>query len=116
MSRESWLQQKNWFDQTVGNLERDPSIERFWIVSHHPCLAVETLSERFFITRKGELWASGHIHHFNRRVVSGKCLITFGGGGGPPHGPKRHENFGYLLGFPNRSSDSLQHQLFQVII
>lgn len=114
MTRENWNKQSIWFNSTISDLERDDEIDRIWVMSHYPCQTVPILPTVFFASRKTEVWISGHLHKREDKELNGKRLITFGGGGGPPHKQNINQEFGYILALPYRETARIEDRIYCV--
>lgn len=87
-------EQARWFEDTLQGFEREPSVRAVLVFTHHPPFTNARYREddawvsayllpSFLRSRKTLLWASGHVHGYERFEQSGKVFIVSGGGGGP---------------------------------
>lgn len=86
--------QARWFDEALASFERDASVRAVLVFTHHPpftngrqreddAWVKAHLLPGFLRSRKALLWASGHVHGYERFEQDGKVFIVSGGGGGP---------------------------------
>ncbi|MGH7495245.1 MAG: metallophosphoesterase family protein [bacterium] len=130
-SRADWTKQINWFENTLRNMDEDPSVRAIVVFSHHPPFTnsatikdapffQESFLPAFFSSPKTAAFISGHVHGYERFESNDKTFVVSGGGGGPRlrlhRGRKaRHKDqfqgvgprpFNYMLIYPE--DDQLQ--------
>jgi hypothetical protein len=94
MSPADWDKQQHWYENTMKQLDNDPSIKAVVTFLHHPAYtnSIVTGDEpdvqlafvpAYFKSVKGLAMISGHAHTYERFRKDGKTFIVSGGGGGP---------------------------------
>jgi hypothetical protein len=82
-----------WYQQTLAELDNDPSIQFIITGCHHSPYtnskivgANKVVQDRFvqpfLASKKSTLFLSGHSHNFEHYKVQGKDFMVIGGGGG----------------------------------
>ncbi len=93
LTKEEDKKQVAWFENTLGELDGDASVNAVIIGCHHspftnsrivkPSKEVEQkFVPPYLASRKGILFLSGHCHAFEHYKVKGKDFLVIGGGGG----------------------------------
>jgi hypothetical protein len=94
LSSEEWQRQVTWYENTLTQLDADPSITGILVFSHHPACSNSKVSaddpsvRAFFLppflkSRKTLAYINGHAHGYEHFLEGGKHFIVSGGGGGP---------------------------------
>ncbi len=89
-----------WFRGQLQCAESDPSVRAVVVVGHHPPMtnarlphtamaAIQSFCDAFETSEKTCLWASGHVHAYERFLRSGKHYVVAGTSGGPRVGLHR---------------------------
>ena len=108
LTAERAREQDRWLESTLAAAEGDPAIRHVLVVCHHPPYTnavglgdSREVQERFVrrLTPKARVFASGHVHSYERFLKNGVQFLVSGGGGGPtreidvaappPRGPLR---------------------------
>ncbi len=85
--------QVKWLQQTLDELDADPSVQFVITCAHHspftnsrivkPSVSVQNdFVPAFLLSKKSQLFLSGHAHAFEHFLVGGKDFLVIGGGGG----------------------------------
>lgn len=85
--------QQTWYEQTLRDLDADPTVAVVIVTCHHAPYSNSKLvgssklvQERFVPaygrSQKAQLFVTGHSHAFERYVFGGKTFLVIGGGGG----------------------------------
>lgn len=87
------VKQQTWYEQTLVNLDTEPSIRVIIITCHHApysnskLVGSSKLVQQRFVpnylnSQKARLFITGHSHAFERYEFEGKTFLVIGGGGG----------------------------------
>jgi hypothetical protein len=122
LKKAQWNTQRQWFEQTLQQLDADPQVRGVFVFTHHPPYTnsivtkderhvQESVVEPFVAAKKTLAFISGHAHGYERFIERGKYFVVSAGGGGPrvqylSDGASRHRDdyrgpvprpFNYLL-------------------
>ncbi len=106
-SRGAWAEQERWFAQTLADFAQSPQVHAILVFSHHPPFTNSAVMARaqfleatflpaFFSSSKTKAFISGHVHGYERFVMSDKSFIVSGGGGGPRLPLRKRERRRYV--------------------
>lgn len=87
------VKQQTWYEQTLKDLDEDPSVKVVIVTCHHApysnskLVGSSKLVQQRFVpayirSQKGRLFVTGHSHAFERYQFEGKTFLVIGGGGG----------------------------------
>ena len=87
------VKQQTWYEQTLKDLDEDPSIKVVIVTCHHApysnskLVGSSKLVQQRFVpayirSQKARLFITGHSHAFERYQFEGKTFLVIGGGGG----------------------------------
>ncbi|WP_080237768.1 metallophosphoesterase family protein [Spirosoma rigui] len=87
------VKQQTWYEQTLDELDADPSVRVVIVTCHHAPYSNSKLvgsskmvQQRFvpnyIKSEKARLFITGHSHAFERYEFEGKTFLVIGGGGG----------------------------------
>ncbi|MFD2938171.1 metallophosphoesterase family protein [Spirosoma flavum] len=87
------VKQQTWYEQTLKDLDEDPTVKVVIVTCHHApysnskLVGSSTLVQQRFVpayvrSQKGRLFITGHSHAFERYNFEGKTFLVIGGGGG----------------------------------
>jgi 3',5'-cyclic AMP phosphodiesterase CpdA len=94
MSARLFREQLAWYEDALGQAERDPEVRGVLVLVHHPPFTNSRVTgddrnvQRFFLppffaAHKTVAMISGHVHAYERFARRGKHFVVSGGGGGP---------------------------------
>lgn len=87
------VKQQTWYEQTLKDLDEDPSVKVVIVTCHHApysnskLVGSSKLVQQRFVpayvqSQKARLFITGHSHAFERYQFEGKTFLVIGGGGG----------------------------------
>lgn len=87
------VKQQTWYEQTLNDLEADPTVQVVIVTCHHApysnskLVGSSKLVQQRFVpcyikSKKAKLFITGHSHAFERYEFEGKTFLVIGGGGG----------------------------------
>lgn len=87
------VKQQTWYEQTLKDLDADPTVQVVIVTCHHApysnskLVGSSKLVQQRFVpayvkSQKGLLFITGHSHAFERYQFNGKEFLVIGGGGG----------------------------------
>lgn len=93
LSAADLVTQQTWYQQTLEELDNDPSIKVVIVTCHHApysnskLVGSSKLVQQRFVppylqSQKAKLFITGHSHAFERYEFDGKTFLVIGGGGG----------------------------------
>lgn len=93
LSTADLVKQQTWYEQTLHDLDEDPTIRVVIVTCHHApysnskLVGSSKLVQQRFVpcylkSQKARLFITGHSHAFERYQFSGKEFLVIGGGGG----------------------------------
>ncbi len=86
--------QSAWFLRELAIADEDPNVAAVVVVGHHPPMtnarlphtakaAIHPWCAAFEASKKGHIWASGHVHAYERLERRRKLYVVAGSAGGP---------------------------------
>jgi hypothetical protein len=137
LGRDGWARQKLWLLETLQQMDGDAAVAAVLVFAHHPPFTNSALTRdekrvqesflpAFFRSRKALVFASGHVHAYERFRREGRTFLVCGGGGGPrvkllAGNDRRHDDlysgpsprpFHYLMVEPGESALTVSVQGF----
>lgn len=87
------VKQQTWYEQTLNDLDADPTVKVVIVTCHHApysnskLVGSSKLVQQRFVppytkSQKARLFITGHSHAFERYEFEGKTFLIIGGGGG----------------------------------
>jgi 3',5'-cyclic AMP phosphodiesterase CpdA len=122
LSKEKRLEQLHWYQKTLQDCDKDPSVDFVIVGCHRPPFTNSKIISaskeirdsylpEYYKSKKCKLFISGHAHAYEHFKMNGKDFLVIGGSGGIQHPLRVGKNAEYPDVFNNSEKKRMFHFL-----